>query len=428
MLTDDLYKTTLDNGLVVLMREVHSAPVASLWVWYRVGSRNEVPGSTGLSHWVEHMLFKSTRNYPQGNFDRMIEREGGYFNGMTWLDWTTYYETLPADRLEIALKIESERMVNALFLPEETESERTVIIAEREGGENRPTYLLFEQVQALSFLAHPYQHMVIGWKEDLQSITRDQLYQHYRTYYVPNNAIVVAVGDFHRQALLDQIAAHFGSIPAGELPAPVSVREPAPRAERRVYMHGPGDTAYIDITYRVPQATHPDFFALVVLDAILDGAKGMPPFGNSALGRAARLYRALVNRQLATRVHTSVGATIDPYLLTISATVHPRSSLQEVERAILEEIERVQSEPVGEEELARAIKGARVQFVYGSETVTNQAMWLGLAELVASGEWLAGFLDSLAAVTADDIRRVAQTYLTPANRVVGWYEPEGGAA
>jgi len=163
MLTDNLLTRTLDNGLTLLLRETHAAPVASFWLWYRVGSRNESPGLTGISHWVEHMLFKGTTRRPQGAFDRLIQREGGHFNGMTWVDWTTFYATLPAERIGLSLEIESDRMQTALFDPDETESERTVIISEREGNENRPGYRLREQVQAASFLAHPYRHMVIGW-------------------------------------------------------------------------------------------------------------------------------------------------------------------------------------------------------------------------------------------------------------------------
>lgn len=427
MITDDVQRTVLENGLCVLTREVHSAPVVSFWVWYRVGSRNERPGLTGLSHWVEHMLFKGTPTHPRGAFDRMVQREGGYFNGMTWLDWTTYYETLPSDRIDLALRIEADRMVNSLFDPAEVESERTVIIAEREGNENRPTYQLHEQVQAHSFVAHPYRHMVIGWKEDLRSITRADLYQHYRTFYTPDNAIVVAAGDFDTPAMTERIAELFGSIPAGRTPTTAQPTEPPGRGERRLHISGPSGASYLSLSYRIPGAGHPDFFPLVVLDAVLSGAKGMPPFGGGGLGRSARLYRALVNTGLAVSAGSSLSATIDPYLLTISATAHPQRTPPEVEAAVLAELQRLQETPVAADELRKAIKGATAQFVYGSESVTNQAMWLGFSEIVTSTTWLAGFLNRLAAVTGEDVQRVAHTYLTTHNRVVGWYTPEGGA-
>jgi len=424
MLTDNVQRTTLDNGLTILTREVHHAPVVSFWIWYRVGSRNERPGLTGLSHWVEHMQFKGTPSNPNGDFDRQVQREGGTFNGMTWLDWTAYYETLPSDRINLALRIEADRMVNSLFDTQETESERTVIISEREGRENEPTFLLAEQVQALSFLSHPYHHRVIGWKEDLHTITRDDLYSHYRNYYIPNNAIVVAVGDLDTARLVGDITDRFGSIPKGGDPEPVRVTEPPARGERRVRIDGPGGAIYLVMSHRAPRANHPDFLPMVVLDAILGGAKGMPPFGNAGLGRSARLYRTLVNTQLAVSASSSISATLDPYLLSIWATVHPERSTEVVEAALLQVIQRLQQDLVDRDELRKAIKGARAQFVYGSESVTNQAMWLGFSEIVATSDWLAGFLTGLASVTAEDVRRVAQTYLTPENRVIGSYVSE----
>ena len=427
MITTGLQRTELDNGLIALTRETHTAPVTSFWIWYRVGSRNERPGLTGLSHWVEHMLFKGTPSFPQGEYDRLVQREGGFFNGMTWLDWTTYYETLPADRIELALRIESDRMTHSLFEPEEVERERTVILSEREGNENRPTYLLFEQVQGVSFLAHPYRHMVIGLKEDLRRIRREDLYAHYRRYYAPNNAIAAVVGDFETEAMLDRIQHYFGDIPRGPEIDEIIPDEPPPRAERRVRMEGAGGATYLRMSFRGPRAQDEDFFPMVVLDALLSGPKGMPPFGGGGFGRSARLYRALVNEGLAISVHSSFSATIDPYLFTISVTARPERSPAEVEDRVLAELKRLQDEPVDETELTRAIKGARAQLAYGMESVTNQAMWLGFAEIVASVEWLSGFLDSLARVRAEDVQRVARTYLRSKNRVVGWYVARGEA-
>ena len=424
MLTDHLIRHTLDNGLTALIKETHTAPVASFWLWYRVGSRNERPGLTGLSHWVEHMLFKGTTTRPEGEVDRLFQREGGHFNGMTWIDWTTFYATLPAQRIGLSLTIEADRLQHALFDPEAVAKERTVIISERAGNENRPGYLLREQVQAASFLAHPYQHMVIGWKEDLHHITREDLYAHYRTYYTPNNAVAVVVGAFRGEEMLERIEAAFGAIPGGVDPPKVMVTEPQPRALRRIRIDGPGGAHYLLISHRLPEARHPDFFPAVVLNAVLDGARGLPPFGGAGLGRSARLYRALVNTGLAISVSATYGATIDPYLFVISATVKKEGDREQAERVILEEMERLKNEPVSQEELDRAIKGTRAMFAYGSESVSNQAMWLGLASIVTDMDWLSGYLESIARVTPDDIQRVAQTYFVPANRVIGWYVSE----
>ncbi len=197
-----ILRSRLTNGLEVFLREDHSAPLASFWVFYRVGSRNEHPGRTGLSHWVEHMQFKGTPTMVKGQIFRDVSRNGGSLNALTSHDWTAYFETIPADRIDLSLAIESDRMSNSLFDPAETESERTVILSERQGSENQPTYLLAEEVTGAAFRSHPYRHMVIGNEADLRSISRDDLYGHYRSFYAPSNAFVVAVGDFDRDDLL----------------------------------------------------------------------------------------------------------------------------------------------------------------------------------------------------------------------------------
>lgn len=415
----------MDNGLTVLLREMHHAPVTSFWVWYRVGSRNERSGITGISHWVEHMLFKGTPSFPQGEFDKAVAREGGMFNGMTWLDFTTYFETLPADRIDLALRAEADRMVNAVFDPDETELERTVIISERQGDENNPGFLLSEALQAAAFQAHSYHHSVIGWQCDLETMTRDQLYGHYRTYYVPNNAIVAVAGDFAPPAMLARIQELFGGIPRSAEPPRVTAAEPPQRGERRVVVEGPGATAYLEIAFRAPPATHPDHHPLILLETILSGAKGMSLWGGGGNNRSSRLYKALVETELASNVDCSISSTIDPYLFSFSATVRQGRTLAEVEAALLAEIQRVMDEPVSEAELHKAIKQTRAQFAYSSESVTDQGYWLGFSEIVADVSWFQSFLDRLAEVTAADVQRVAQAYFKPALRNVGWYVPTG---
>jgi len=187
---------TLPNGLKVFLKEIHTAPIISSWLWYKVGSRDEVPGRTGISHWVEHMQFKGTPQFSANILDRSISREGGMWNAMTYLDWTAYYETMPSDKIDFVLRLEADRMVNSLFDEKEVASERTVIISEREGSENEPLFELGEAVQHAAFRIHPYHHEVIGDMADLHSITRDDLYSHYRTFYVPNNAVMAVAGDF----------------------------------------------------------------------------------------------------------------------------------------------------------------------------------------------------------------------------------------
>ena len=417
-------KVRLDNGLQILLKESHLAPVASFWIYYRVGSRNEAPGVTGISHWVEHMLFKGTERYPQGAFDKAVARAGGAFNGMTWQDWTTYFETFPAERIELALDVESDRMANAIFDEEETESERTVIISEREGSENSYRWLLNTEMQAAAFQTHPYRHPVIGWKEDLLTMGRDDLYEHYRTFYTPSNAVAVAVGDFDSAWMVERIEQYFGGVEAGPALPAMRLHEPEQRAERRIVLRGTDMTSYFGLAFHAPDARHPDFFALTVMDSILSGAKGMGLFGGGSSNRSNRLYRALVDKELAVGVSSAFMPTIDPYVFGFSATLAQDVTHQEIEEAIWAEIERMQEEPVAAEELEKAIKQTKAQFAYSSESVTNQAYWLGFSEMIADSEWFDGWLENLEAVTAEDIQRVAQSWFGRNKQTVGWYMPE----
>jgi zinc protease len=428
MASDKLTKATLPNGLQVILKESHAAPVASFWIYYRVGSRNELPGLTGISHWVEHMLFKGTEAFPLGEFDRAVARAGGMSNGMTSQDWTTYFETFPAERIELALQAESDRMANSLFDPEETESERTVIISEREGSENSYLYLLQEEVQAAAHPAHSYHHPIIGWKNDLLTMERADLYRHYRTYYTPNNALAVVVGDFDTQTMLAQIEQYFGPLPPGPEAPSVRLQDPEQRAERRIILRGSDLTAYFILAFPAPQATHPDFFPLIIMDAVLGGAKGMGLFGGGGNNRSNRLYKALVDTQLAVAVQSSYQPTIDPDLFSFTVTLAPETTHAQIEVALWAELRKIQQEGVTPAELQKAIKQTKAQFVYSSESVTYQAYWLGVSEILASTAWLDTWLDKLTAVTAAGVQRVAQTYFTPAKQTVGWYVPEKSAA
>jgi len=421
----DVVKATIGNGLQVLAMEMHHAPVASFWLWYRVGSRNESPGVTGVSHWVEHMLFKGTPTYPQGEFDKAVAREGGVFNGMTWIDWTTYFETMPADRFDLAMRIESDRMANSLFDEEEVGKERTVIVSEREGAENYPRWLLGEEVRASAFRASPYRHQVLGWKQDLLSMTRRDLWDHYRTFYTPNNAIAIAAGDFSAEQILGRIEELFGDIPSVPEVPTVRVVEPEQRGERRVKIEGPGKTPYLQMVYPGVQATDSDYFPLVVLDTILGGAKSMDFFGGGTTNRSSRLYRALVETQLAADVGCSIQPTIDPFLFSFGATVAPERELDEVEAALLAEIDRVRQDPVSAEELAKAQKQARAMFAFSSESASNIGFWLGFSEIVADTDWFFGYLDGLDQVTVEDVQRAASQYLSDPRRTVGHYLPLG---
>ncbi|MDE3088964.1 MAG: insulinase family protein [Chloroflexota bacterium] len=416
----------LDNGLMVLLAPVRTAPVATFWVWYRVGSRNEVPGVTGVSHWVEHMMFKGTPTLQKGEIMHLVNRNGGVDNAFTWTDFTAYFETFPSDRIDLALQIESDRMVNSLFDPDEVASERTVIISEREGAENEPRFWLSEEVGALAFKVHPYHHDTVGWKTDLQTMTRDDLYNHYKTYYAPNNAVVIAVGDFGADEMLAKIQKAFGAIARGrEVPAMKSV-EPPQQGERRVVLRRPGPTSYFHSAYHGPKAGDPDFFPVFVLAGILAGVGGMSFSGGGSPGRSSRLYRALVETGLATGVDCGFRATIDPGTIDLTATVSPGVAVEKVERAIFAELQRIASKPVTDAELAKVLKQVRAQFVYATDGVMNLGYWLGQLEVVDSYKMYPSFLERMSQVTKADVQRVAAKYLIETNRTVGWFVPTNG--
>ncbi len=421
---NDVVEWYLDNGLQVLLKPVYTVPVASCWIWYRVGSRNELPGRTGISHWVEHMLFKGTPTFPKGSIMRQINKHGGTLNGFTSQDYTAYFETLPAGQLDLGLRIEADRMANSSFDAQEVDSERTVIISERQGSENSPEFLLREELSSLAFRAHPYGHQVLGWKEDLMRITREELWQHYRTYYGPHNAVLVVTGDIDVDGLRPRIEELFGGVPAGPAPPPVLAVEPAQMGERRVVINRPGTAFYFRAGFHVPQGRHSDVMALMVLDAVLSGTSPMSVgSGSTPTHRSARLYKALVETDLAVRASSGYSPSIDPSLFYFGATARDGRSLDEVERAIWDQVKRIQDEPVSAQELLKGQKQARAQFAYALESITNQALWLGLWEMIDSYQRFFDLLDRLAAVTAEDVQRVARTYLLPANRSVGWFVP-----
>jgi len=421
-----VHRFVLDNDLTLLIKEMHHAPIASFWVWYRVGSGDERPGITGISHWVEHMLFKGTPQFPKGEIDRQVARCGGAVNGMTWLDFTTYLETLPSHEIDLAFRIEADRMTNVRFEPEEVEAERSVIISERQGSENDPRFLLEEDVRGAAFRIHPYHHDTIGDMCDLETISRDDLWKHYRTHYVPNNAVAVLVGDIDVERSKDRLQELFGTIPRGDGAETPRRPEPKQRGERRVVREGEGSVAYFLASFHVPSAHADDFFPLLVMDAALTGPAQMSFSGGGGTNRSSRLYRALIETELATSVGGSLVTTRDPYVYDIAATVRTGHTLREVEDALWAEAERLINGSITEDELTKAIKQSKAQFAYAAERVTNQAYWLGWMETIASYTWFETYIERLMTVTIDEVQHVATKYLKSSNRTVGWYVPQNG--
>lgn len=414
-------QVTLKNGMKVMLKEIHTAPIISSWVWYKVGSRDEPTGKTGISHWTEHMMFKGTKKFPANVLDRSISREGGRWNAATSRDSTRYYETMPAHKIDLALRLEADRMTNGIFAEKEVASERTVIISEREGHENEPMFLLGETIQNAAFRVHPYHHEIIGDMADLRSITRNDLYEHYRTYYIPNNAILSIAGDFETKSMLKRVRELFDPIPKGEMPKRMTRPEPARRGELRLTVEGPGETTFTQIAYPFPGATHPDYFALQVLESLLNGANGLSY-------KTCRLYRALVDTGITVDVSGWSESTIDPFLYRVTLIHPPDRKPEEALAAFDDEIKKVQDEPVPEEEIFRAVKQARAVFAYGSENITHQAFWMGYVSMFSDYSWYTTYLKKLAKVTPDDVQRVAQMYFQPGKRLVGTYIPKGKGA
>jgi len=418
---DPVFATTLDNGLRVLIREVHVAPVVSFAVWYRVGSRNESVGITGISHLLEHMMFKGTPRFGKGEIARTLQRIGASFNAGTSLDYTCYYETLKVDHLDLAMDIESDRMRHAAIPEEEHRLEMTVVRSELERNEDNPHRALYQETFATAFQAHPYHWPTIGWRSDVESIRTEQIRDYYRTHYVPNNAIVVVVGDVDRKRVLDRVRHWFDPIPRGEAPPPLTTTEPPQRGERRFRLRKPGDTRIVLTAWKNPALTHPDAHALDVLGLILGH------------GRTSRLHQRLVEGGMATEADASNETAIDPFLFVALATVAPGRTLQEVEAAILEETERLRREPVTESELRRAKKQVEAGFLYAKDSIQNLSQQLGYYETASTWRYIEEYPRRVRAVTAEDVQRVAREYIVEDARTVGWYDPPengdaGGAA
>jgi zinc protease len=369
-----VHEEVLDNGLRVLIQSVHTAPLATVWCWYRVGSRDEIPGLTGASHWVEHMNFKGTTNIPRDQIKGIIEKYGGYWNGYTWIDQTTYTETATGDALDRMLFIEAERMRSCVYDPADCESERTVIISELQGGENDPEQLLDQELTATAFRAHSYRHPTIGWLSDLKTMTRDDLYDHYRRFYTPSNATLVIVGDVDRAEAMRHVVKYFDKLvssDAGRRPCTV---EPEQLGERRMTISKEGTTAYLKVGFHAPDVTHRDFLPLLVLDAVLSGAKGVnlwASYRTAPPQRSARLYQALVNSGLASAVSGALLPTQEPFLYTISVTATDGVSLDRVEERVLGELDRVHHNGITAQELRKAKNQLRARLVFENDSIKN---------------------------------------------------------
>ncbi len=404
-------EATLDNGLRILVLEDHRSPIATVQTWYRVGSRNEIPGATGLAHFLEHMMFKGTPAHGKGQFARIVEENGGQDNAFTSHDVTSYYVNIAADRVDLVLGLEADRMRNLLLDPREIDSERQVVAEERRTRmEDDPDGYLEEEFLAAAYKAHPYGWPVIGWMEDIQRINPTELRAFYNRFYQPNNALLVIAGDVDARRVIARARETFGRIPRVPAPPPRDSVEPPQLGERRVQVYKADARApIIYIGFHVPNYRSQDAPALELLSTILQE------------GRASRLYRKLVYEQ---RLALSIGGEYaylshDPNLFWFSGTPMPGQTPGALEQAIMAEIERVKYEPVPEEEIERAKNQTEAGFVWRQDSVHSRAASLARFEL--AGTWRNGesFVPLIRQVTAADLQRVARAYFQTDRRTVG---------
>jgi zinc protease len=416
----------LENGLKILIKPIPTSSTVSVWVFYRVGSRNESPGTTGSSHWVEHMLFKGGGKLGKGDVFRLVSNEGGRNNAFTDHDVTTYFETLPKDKLDVGLFIESERMVNSAFEPREVESERQVIISEREGGENYPTNQVREELFASAFRAHPYRWPVVGWKNDLKTITREDLFAHYKRFYHPNNAVLVLTGNFDVKAAISKISKYFSGIPPegkyDRKMSPLS-EEPDQLGERISKISKPGILDYFGVGFKIPQTVHNDTPSLIVLSAILGGWRGLIGFwGDKFVPRSNRLYKALVEGKIASEVNTYFPISIDPNLLYFIITIMPDSSIKAAKSTLFSEFAKISDSPPGDDELLVARNQIRSWYAYENDGTTSQGLTLGMMEMIEKRSLADEIIEQSLKVSAEDVQSVARKYLIEKHRTVCTYE------
>jgi len=412
---DGVVAATLPNGLRVLLLEDHRSPIVSFQVWYRVGSRNERRGATGIAHLLEHLMFKGTPTYGPRQYARIVEQNGGQDNAFTSQDVTSYFVNIAADKLDLVVELEADRMQNLLLDPKEIDSERQVVIEERRTRtEDDPGGFLGEEVGSIAFKAHPYGNPIIGWMEDLKRITPDEIRAFYRTYYVPNNAIVVAVGAFRAEDALERITRRFGRIPRGPAPPPVLAVEPRQNGERRVIVRKQAELPIVYLAWHVPNHGSPDAAALEVLSGVLSG------------GRASRLYKHLVHqRQVALEAGGDYSYFAhDPNLFWFWATAMPGQTPETLERELLGQMEELKSGAVTEEELQRAKNQAEAAFVFQEDSIYRRASLLARFELSGGVAEKDSFLTKIRAVTAADLQRVARAYFPVDLRNVGVLLPK----
>lgn len=406
---------TLKNGMKVLVQSDHNIPNVALFIFYRIGSRNERPGTTGLSHFFEHMMFNGAKKYGPGELDKVMEANGGSNNAYTSHDVTVYEDWFPRSATELIFDIEADRIRDLSFDPKKIESERGVVASERRtsvDAENEG--VLEEQLWATAFIAHPYQWPVLGWMSDIEHWTMEDLKHHFEMGYSPNNATMVVVGDVSPDEIFQLCEKYIEPIPSHAPPPPVTTIEPEQLGERRLVVHKPAELPLLMIGYHIPQTNNADYYALNILRSVL------------FQGESSRMYQRLVDKdQLALDVSSAVQPAFDPTLAIIIAQPRQGVDPQACEKAIYEELEKAKSAPISDQELEKAKNARLVEFYREMRTINGRANTIGTYE-VFMGDYdkLFDAAKSYSVVTKEDVQRVAKKYFGPNNRTVATMLPE----
>jgi zinc protease len=413
-IADDVKAQTLPNGLRVLVLENHKAPVATFNVFYRVGSRNEQFGKTGLSHLCEHLMFKGTKKVGPEEFSQIIQESGGEDNAFTESDFTDYFEIMNKEHIDVPISLEADRMAN--FDPKQFEDEKHVVLEERRlRTDDNPEDALDEMVRAQAYVAHPYHWPVIGWFHDVDGLTLADAMAYHKIYYSPQNALIVAVGDFNADRVLKQISEAFAGIKNGPKAPPVTEVEPPQEGTRHVELRHAANLPAFEEAFHVPNYRNPDAYALEVASEILSD------------GQSSRLYRKMViEKQMVVDIGAGYDMTsFDPGLFVVSAQMRPGVTAASTEAEVEKELEALRDAPVDAEELQKAKNLEQAQYVFGQDSIMREAEMLGVYEMLGDYHMVDKYLTGIEKVTAADVQRVAKTYLVASNMTEGVLVPTG---
>jgi zinc protease len=417
-----VHEEVLPNGLKVFAIKDPGAVLAVFQVWYDAGAINEEVGRTGMSHLLEHMMFKGTPKHGAKELSQIIKRAGGIDNAGTNKDYVYYYQKLAPDRLNLSIELEADRMQNLILDPEEVLSERDVVMEERRMRyDDSPQNLVYEEVVSTAFRNHPYRWPVIGLMQDLENTTRESLYKYYKERYVPNNAMVVVIGNIDVDSVMAMIKKEFGPIPRGPEIKKMVIGEPEQRGERRTYVNKEAELPYVMAAYKTPNLLNDDTYALEVLSIILSG------------GRSSRIYKSLVDEK---QIALSAGAGYSnfmryDYLFYLYGTAAPGKSIDEVENALYAEVDRLKNEPPSEREVQKAKNQIEAAFIMGQDSTFYQGMNLAIFEMIEDRSLEERYLEGVRNVKAADVQEVAKKYFLKEKRTVGTLIPikkEGAAA